>query len=140
VSEPGDFTAKAEQLIADAAALPSAEQVRALADRAVAHGGTQSMSVEEIRALAARRSTPPTSSPSSSGAWSSFSRLPGSRRGVNCERRRDPGCGQQRGTAHGLAPRQRGRPATKAQQEAAAKFMVLVGDTFAPETAQKRTH
>lgn len=54
MSEPGDFTAKAEQLIAEAAALPSAEQVRALADRAVAHGGTESMSADEIRALACR--------------------------------------------------------------------------------------
>lgn len=44
--------AKAEQLLADAAQLPSPGQIRDLADRALAHGGTQEMSLDEIRDLA----------------------------------------------------------------------------------------
>lgn len=47
-----DITAKVEQLQAEAATLPSPEQVRDLAERAVAHGGTSDMSLDEIRELA----------------------------------------------------------------------------------------
>ena len=54
MSEPDGISAKAEQLLAEAAGLPSADQVRALGDQAIAHGGTQAMSVDEIRALARR--------------------------------------------------------------------------------------
>lgn len=51
MTDPG-VNAKAEQLQAEAAALPSLDEVRALAQRAVAHGGTQDMSLDEIRELA----------------------------------------------------------------------------------------
>lgn len=47
-----DTTAKAEQVLAEAAALPSLEEVRDLAGRAVARGRTRDLSLEEIRAVA----------------------------------------------------------------------------------------
>lgn len=47
-----DISAEAEQVLADAAALPTLDEIRDLAGRAVAHGGTPDMSLEEIRALA----------------------------------------------------------------------------------------
>jgi hypothetical protein len=47
-----DISAKAEQVLADAATLPSLDEVRDLAGRAVAHGGTPGMSLDEIRDLA----------------------------------------------------------------------------------------
>lgn len=47
-----DISAKADRLRAEAAALPSLDEVRQLAERAVAHGGTEQMSLDEIRALA----------------------------------------------------------------------------------------
>lgn len=47
-----DISAKAEQVLADAATLPSLDEIRDLAGRAVARGGTQDMSLDEIRALA----------------------------------------------------------------------------------------
>lgn len=47
-----EATAEAERLLAEAAALPTPGQIRDLADRAVAHGGTRNMSLEEIRDLA----------------------------------------------------------------------------------------
>ena len=50
-SDP-DISAKAEQVLADAATLPSLDEVRDLAVRAVAHGGTSDMSLADIRALA----------------------------------------------------------------------------------------
>jgi hypothetical protein len=46
-----DVSAEAERLRAEAAALPSPDQVRELALRAVAHGGTPDMSVDEIREI-----------------------------------------------------------------------------------------
>ena len=49
-----DISAKAEQVLADAATLPSLDEVRDLAGRAVAHGGTPGMSLDEIRALASQ--------------------------------------------------------------------------------------
>ncbi len=53
MTDPGDdIAARAEQLAAEAAALPSIEQVAALAAQAVAHGGTPHMSTDEIRQLA----------------------------------------------------------------------------------------
>jgi hypothetical protein len=51
VADPG-ISAKAELVQAEAEALPSADQIRELAARAVAHGGTAAMSTDEIRALA----------------------------------------------------------------------------------------
>jgi outer membrane protein TolC len=51
LTDPG-ISAKAEQVQAEAAALPSLEEIRELAGRAVAHGGTPEMSLDEIRALA----------------------------------------------------------------------------------------
>lgn len=48
-----DIKAKAEQVQAQAAALPSLDEVRDLAGRAVSHGGTPGMPIEEIRELAA---------------------------------------------------------------------------------------
>jgi hypothetical protein len=50
LTEP-DISAKAEQVLADAAELPSAAQIRDLADRAVGHG-SRNMSTEQIRATA----------------------------------------------------------------------------------------
>jgi hypothetical protein len=47
-----DISAKAEQVLADAATLPSLDEVRDLAGRAVARGGTSDMSLDDIRALA----------------------------------------------------------------------------------------
>ena len=51
MTDPG-ISAKAELVQAEAEALPSAEEIRDLAARAVAHGGTRDMSTDEIRALA----------------------------------------------------------------------------------------
>jgi len=51
VTEP-DVRASAERVRAEAAALPSAADIRTLADRAVALGGTPDMSLDEIRTLA----------------------------------------------------------------------------------------
>lgn len=51
MTEP-NIKAKVEQLQAEAATLPSPEEVRRLAARAVAHGGTSHMSLDEIRDLA----------------------------------------------------------------------------------------
>jgi hypothetical protein len=51
LDDPG-VSAKAERLQAEAAALPSLDEVRELAERAVAHGGTEQMSLDEIHALA----------------------------------------------------------------------------------------
>ncbi len=47
-----DITSKAEQVLADAATLPSLAEVRDLAGRAVARGRTRDMTMDEIRALA----------------------------------------------------------------------------------------
>lgn len=47
-----DISAKAEELLAQAAALPTPAEVRDLAARAVAHGGTPKMSLDEIREIA----------------------------------------------------------------------------------------
>lgn len=52
MSADPDVSAKAERLQAEAAGLPSLDQVKELAQRAVAHGGTRDMSLDEIRALA----------------------------------------------------------------------------------------
>ena len=49
----GDIKARANEVLAQATALPSLEEVRDLAGRAVSHGGTRDMSLDEIRALAA---------------------------------------------------------------------------------------
>jgi hypothetical protein len=51
VTDP-DTTAKAEQVLAQAATLPSLDEIRDLAGRAVAHGSTPELSLDEIRALA----------------------------------------------------------------------------------------
>jgi len=51
VTDP-DISAKAEQVLADAATLPSVDEIRDLAGRAIAHGRTPDMSLDEIRALA----------------------------------------------------------------------------------------
>jgi hypothetical protein len=53
-SPDSDISAKAEQVLADAATLPSLDEIRGLADRAVARGGTPDMSLDEIRALATK--------------------------------------------------------------------------------------
>lgn len=53
MTEP-DVTADAERIRAQAAALPSAQEIRDLAARALAHGGTSQMSLDEIRALASQ--------------------------------------------------------------------------------------
>lgn len=45
--------AKAARVQAQAAALPSLEEIRDLAERAIRHGGTPDMSLEEIRAVGA---------------------------------------------------------------------------------------
>lgn len=50
-SDP-DIHAKAEQVLAQAAALPSLAEIRALAGRAVGHGPSPDMTMDEIRALA----------------------------------------------------------------------------------------
>lgn len=46
------ISAKAEQVQAEAETLPSLDDIRELAGRAVAHGGTRDMSIEEIRDIA----------------------------------------------------------------------------------------
>lgn len=51
MTDPG-LEAKAEQMLAQAAALPSLDEIRDLAGQAVRHGGTRDMSMDEIRALA----------------------------------------------------------------------------------------
>jgi hypothetical protein len=51
VTDPG-ISAKAEQVQAEAAALPTLDDIKELAGRAVAHGGTRDMSIDEIRELA----------------------------------------------------------------------------------------
>jgi hypothetical protein len=51
VTDPG-LGAKAEQVQAEAAALPSLDDIKELAEQAVAHGGTQDMGIDEIRELA----------------------------------------------------------------------------------------
>ena len=50
MTDPG-ISAKAERLRAEAATLPSPDEVRELAERAVARGGTPDMSVDEIREI-----------------------------------------------------------------------------------------
>ena len=52
VTEPDDVTVRAAQLRAEAEELPTLEEITALAERAVAHGGTPGMSLSEIRDLA----------------------------------------------------------------------------------------
>jgi rRNA maturation endonuclease Nob1 len=47
-----DLSARAEQAMADAAALPTTEQVRELAQAAEARGATARMSEEDIREVA----------------------------------------------------------------------------------------
>lgn len=48
-----DLRVRAGQVLAEAATLPGPGEVRDLAVKAVRHGGTPDMSMEEIRALAA---------------------------------------------------------------------------------------
>ncbi len=47
-----DITARAQEVKAQAAALPTEQQIEDLAARAVAHGGTRSMSLAQVRAKA----------------------------------------------------------------------------------------
>lgn len=47
-----ELIAQAQRLQAQAAKLPTEQEISALADRAEAHGGTRSMSLEEVRAKA----------------------------------------------------------------------------------------
>lgn len=56
-SSDEDAEARASRVIAQAAVLPSLDEVRELAERAVRHGGTRQMSMDEIRALAAEAVT-----------------------------------------------------------------------------------
>lgn len=46
--------AKAERVRAEAASLPTLDDIRDLADRAVAHGGTELMTLDDIRDLGAQ--------------------------------------------------------------------------------------
>lgn len=52
MTEPEDVSEKAERVQAEAAALPSLDQVVELAAQAVAHGGTADMPIDEVRRLA----------------------------------------------------------------------------------------